>query len=651
MPLIILLTDNTAAHEVALEGPVSGGRFTAKKLRLGAQSIDLAVELNINQNPWLNSAPGGPDRFMFVKPAGSLGIEFESSIAWTTASSLFGLEFSSAKGVTATLFVRIAADNENPIDPAIELRVCGHCKLSGGGTVAHIGACVSIAFDELPTVFPALPTAYIELPDIGWRLPRLPFGRGFAISNPFQNPFPATSFDLPPLNGRISWRSLSVAVSATEAVFKIQGLTIAVGNQSIEGNVDIKLKDDQVTIERIELTRPSITLPAPLPKWFFDGDCLMLDGTEKELNSILKILAPELDLFRLTDDRFHWTVRILRGDAGLEEVRFDVTPTTPQSLELPGLKIDLKAGTVFHLVFRQPEDLPQRVWLGMSPSVGSDFTASLPFNWGRDDSRELMPSDDSKALLSLKVTTKAAFTLVVASFKRDGKREFFKKTLAVLKTLAIDHADESCRPTPDPLTSLDGSEIQDPVLDGSLLKSLKLPFLRDEASPITQFVSIEDVTNPVVSIPNHTISTKITLAVTVGTLKLKGAIDLTLDWETMSFGVKHDKGIEFKLESDFKDKELFGLKWSFERAPGVNPDFVLLTQASNYSFKQAPGSRFVLGFDRATNGSPIQFEVKDFSLASKGISLNAAVMNTPAKLQALNTEFRFTEGSIQIRDN
>ena len=82
------------------------------------------------------------------------------------------------------------------------------------------------------------------------------------------------------------------------------------------------------------------------------------------------------------------------------------------------------------------------------------------------------------------------------------------------------------------------------------------------------------------------------------------------------------------------------------------PDFRLSTKDSNYRLQQLPGAAIRLKFTRATaSGSAIEFTVRNLVLSPGGVSLDAVVTDTPAKLNAINTDFRFTEGLFQVRDN
>jgi hypothetical protein len=148
----------------------------------------------------------------------------------------------------------------------------------------------------------------------------------------------------------------------------------------------------------------------------------------------------------------------------------------------------------------------------------------------------------------------------------------------------------------------------------------------------------------------------IALEIKVGPLTLDGTFTLDFHIPDFSLKVDHDAGILFSVPT-MTPQNFFGFNWEYQSAGSFDAtkgiyDFALLTKNGNYQIKQSPLSRFILHFDRATaSGTTIDFEVSNFVLSPKGISLDATVKNNPAKLNGLNTEFRFTFGSLRVQEN
>src|SRR5262249_6868841 len=80
--------------------------------------------------------------------------------------------------------------------------------------------------------------------------------------------------------------------------------------------------------------------------------------------------------------------------------------------------------------------------------------------------------------------------------------------------------------------------------------------------------------------------------------------------------------------------------------------FVLVTKGYHYQVHLAPGAMLELDFTKATDEKePITFAVTDFTLTPKGLNLTAAVIDRPAKLNGLETRFRFTDSRFEVREN
>jgi hypothetical protein len=209
-----------------------------------------------------------------------------------------------------------------------------------------------------------------------------------------------------------------------------------------------------------------------------------------------------------------------------------------------------------------------------------------------------------------------------------------------------------CEPTPWQTSSFDGSQWSiDFDFNDQLLNRFKMPFLNGETNGIGQYIKIKEPRFDPPDLSTSTVGGCVKVEVAVGPLKLLGQIGLLFNWETFAFDVDHGEGLDFVIE-DNHEFSFLGMLWTFKTRPDGGPFFKLVTANSDYKLIQVEGSEIELRFTRATTeDQPIVFTVSDFEITEAGISLNAKVTEQPAKLNGLETEFRFKEGTFQIKEN
>jgi hypothetical protein len=658
MPLniILLIADNGST--LTLEGEISGTDFSCTAIRFPpAGSTPFALTPPISgKMAWLDPLAGYDFAFKVHPPD---DVALRASWTYAAAPVFFGRGLQADAELKSEIFIRIPAGGGRGL---IRVGVCGRVDLDGVNFTPE-PFCLRVEFEPQ-----GAPRLSVALPDLGLHLPRIDVPWTFPSLPTLPTNWPATSFDLPPLAGRIGYRAIEVEHLAAQnkTKLKVRGFFIEVAGRRAEGNAELVFQNGKIipADSRLEFTQPQISF-AQFPEAFLDDDCFLLHGTEGDLNALLSFLVPELDALNLSQN-FAWTLRGSHDGSRIEEIRIDIKPAADVSAGLPAFQIDVPLESLLHLVFRQPDGQAQRLWLGLTLDANATATVRLPFGWNRGERREVMPGEQAGTTMSIVGALQSPITIMAARFEQGRKPVFFKKTPTPLVELNIADPATSCPPTSDAVVNLEASDFKvdaatgfpDLKLDGGLLKDFKLPFLRDDVGPVKQAIQVGEVVK--VGAPhfgsgpddNYLAATiDIKASVGDGALVFQGLMELRFCWETMAFRVSHEEGIKLKVPNPPQNAELFGLKWTLEPAPG-DADFLLLTNESNYQIKQVPESRLILAFDRATRpGSPIQFEVRNFALTPKGISLDAAVMNTPAKLAAIDTEFRFTEGAIQIRDN
>lgn len=652
---VLFFTGNPAAQVLTLVGDSDGVNFSLTGLQFRGTGVTYPLAEPIDGlMEWLDVISGTD---YSLKPSLPQPVSLHATWIAGATPEFFGRALATTAAIDTDLFIRIPATGGQG---TVRLTVCGRIDI--GGTIFTAEPfCLRAEFVN------GLPRLSALLPDLGLRIPWIELPWRFSDPPALPSSWPAMSFDLPSLGGRISFRAIEIRhdSGANKTILQVRGLMIQVAARSVEADVKLVLQNGDIVLteSQVRFIRPQVTFD--FPEYYFDDDCFILHGSADELNSILSFLAPELDAFRLTGN-LDWVIRIFHNGDYVEDVRIDLRSAASKVIGMPGFNLTVPAASTLHLVFRKPDGQPQRLWLGLTLAANAQIAVSLPFCWerevGGDNSRELMP--DAAKSLEILGRMRVPTTVVIARFVDGVDRTFFKKTPTPLERLDIQNPLQSCGATTDELNDLVAADFQvdtrnlpDLKLGDTGLDGLKLPFLQDEISAINQVVKLGklEVQPPHFGSgpDDRYLAATIGITVTVGdnALEFKGRIELRFYWESLAFRVNHDEGIKLKIPNPPVKQELFGLQWTFEPAPG-DADFILLTKESNYQIQQVPGSRFILGFDRATRPeSPIQFEVSNFSLTPKGISLDAAVMNTPAKLAALDTEFRFTEGAIQIRDN
>lgn len=157
---------------------------------------------------------------------------------------------------------------------------------------------------------------------------------------------------------------------------------------------------------------------------------------------------------------------------------------------------------------------------------------------------------------------------------------------------------------------------------------------------------------------------------TIGSMVFDTEIQVGFIWETFALAIDHDRGIDLlSPEPSLPPKEYLGLTWEFKGGEALcdNMDetgerlkdkdgnelyryFTLATKDYNYQVQQAEGATFEISYTRASD-EPIVFAITGFALTSNGIGLTADVTDRPAKLNGLDTKFRFHGSRLEIKEN
>lgn len=651
IPIRVILYQSTAGDEIVLEGTRTGDDFELGTLSLSAgQSLALSSPLEGDRSVLL--AQGGAAETYFFHGTLPASVTLRSALVIGAAREFLNWKFSAAATLTAEIVIYIPTTLIT-VQPRLTLRVCGRIEITSADTAIDV-CCARIVLDKLfgdqtgqgdwgllwsPPEF----GVHIPAVALAWTFPQLP-------EPPFN--LPARSFSLAPLPGRIRYRSLLVSLEPDATTFEIRGLELEGAQQSIE--CDAKLVWSNGTLDPsgswIRFIRPALSFA--VPEWYFDDDCLILAGTGTELRDLLRWVLPEFDEVAV-EGEIEWTLRLHWDGGELREIRLDLVPSENPAIALPGFTLTPPQHSTLHLVFQRTDADGDRFWFGVGAATDSVARLSLPFTLLRDEARELhRPDEASDKSLVLVCTAKVDVTLLVLEIEDVSGRHhlhWLQRVDPPLTLLDIHDPATAC-----PLTS--GSRVPlDPTSFALTLEGLAgftLPFLKGETGGVGQFITVtkRPYADGDVDFASQAIRVVLDIVIRVGTLELAGEFTVRFNWAKLGFEVDHERGIEITIPHDFRGGSLFGLDW--ELTPRRGPSFLLLTKNSDFRIKQLPESRFTLHLRKATTDqTSIVFSVSNFCLSPEGIDLDAVVTSSPAKLNALNTTFTFSEGAFQVRAN
>jgi hypothetical protein len=346
---------------------------------------------------------------------------------------------------------------------------------------------------------------------------------------------------------------------------------------------------------------------------------------------------------------------------------------------------------------------------------GNEICVQSTFAWGRDGDRELHnqapngqsdqtspPEDGCRgALFNVAVKACEPVSLVLLEFDLNelALPKMFRQLKNPLEGLTSPNSDangsESCKPT-----LLDTQSLSDDTWQGTLkldLEGFQLPFLNRDgddpnSNPLSQYIELDTTNLTKQAIPlfgdcngsadeepsGSVISLPLKAIIHIGPLDFQTEFSLDFNWETFALEVDHGRGINLvsthpQLPSS-SEQEHLGLEWHLtgrhgeERIkldengePVIGADstpekerlyhyFTLVTDNHDYQIQQAKGATIEIHYTRVSQ-EPIIFAVTDFALKPNGIDLTAEVTDKPARLNGLDTRFRFHGSRLEIKEN
>ncbi len=674
MATALIKTFSNLNKDILLEGESSATDLRIRSLLIDPdglnEKLDLAgSEMVIAKNFLVLDSAGTPDVYRFAVPEGTNIILTANLVFLTGNRKFFGRNFSIDAGYSAKLVLRLLMNSAKSIHPSLTIGLCGQFEVDLGGGIIQASAapiCIEVnvqqLFDNLPNV--KLPSLSIGLPDFGIRLPN------FSIPWDFPNlpafPFRLPSFSSGPSNFplKISWKSARIVNEKEKIVAEITGLRIESSRHALEGDLHLVFEDGSVKVSEsyFDLYRPDHDhkLRLQFDQWHISDGCLLIGWKKGQLNNWLKLLLP--DMADIVDTDTDFSFRILWNEGELSEVRLDWMPDESRTLKLPGIKVQLPEKNLFSLVYYKEEEDDKFALIATEAKnqkiiVSTSFALNLV-----EEEREVYNDSENvnKPLISISATAKKDVSIALVQFSPEGKSlKLFKQLRTPLKRLAV----VEFTPGPGPVDPEEGPELPAwpdacPPSEISLtsvnadswtiefdLPAMTLPFLKQGSSQFIQVKLIEKRFD----LPKISCTLEVTVAIG-GALKASGTTDLLFDLETMAFKVQLG-GIDFIVPGDIENKEFLGLEWTLKKGTG-NKLFTLLTQSKNYQLRQAPGSVITATLPGiGTEDEPLEFQLRDFALSAKGVSVKGRVLPKPVKLAGLNTRFHFTEGEFNIEEN
>lgn len=432
----------------------------------------------------------------------------------------------------------------------------------------------------------------------------------------------------------------------------------------IECNARLLFVGDAMLLDQsaIHIFQPdeNHTVTIDLQDVHFDSNLFGLKWNDPNINFWLKLFSDDLqDTSAAVDVTAN--LQILTGAS--PEIRLDWQHANRQrNFKLPGMALATSAsGTnAFSLLLQPVGNALNKVTLALS--LPQSFSFRSNFAWERDADRELLNDDNRPAtappVLQLSPTPQNPVTAVLTRFTRGQSNlpKFLQQFESPLP--AIDFAN----PTPSPTTvrSFKAADWQ-PNLNIQLNSAdFKFPFLRigSGSNTFDQFVNIDSV-DPVsesdYSFTNHAVSVNVNLSQKVGALAFQNDWGIAFNWETFAFAIDHNSGIDLLGDvPELPAMQHMNLMWRFKGVPygssGKFHYFKLVTKGYNYQIKLAPGASVELDFTKASV-EPITFRSTSYTVTAKGISLIADVLDNPARLNGINTRYRFHSTQMQIVDN
>ncbi|MBD1865216.1 hypothetical protein [Trichocoleus sp. FACHB-46] len=433
---------------------------------------------------------------------------------------------------------------------------------------------------------------------------------------------------------------------------------------------------DPIDLSNAEITQPFLVVPTGL---IIDAakiavqlagslKYLAIEWTTDRLSEFLRTIAPNF-AEQGTQGSSKVALRVVFGNP-IQEMRLDWSVTnSARTFTLPGLQVTTPNNADYSLVLGFGNDgKPDRFRLVFTTEKDQKFIANSTFAWTRESKRELQ-NDEKEAtpdLFKLMATTKQPVSLVLlnVALKGSDAPQFFRQLATPLTRFSFAVPDSLNQPAlANDTISL---RKDDWDIDFEYNKdAFDLPFLKrkgdkDKDKNDSQLLQVGKPKNIKPDFDKQTIEFLLPIKMTIGSLIFDTEIQAKFNWEKFALSVDHSKGIDLLSPEPVlpkENKEHLGLTWEFKGAE-IKKDngqtlyhyFTLATKDYNYQVQQAEGAVFEISYTRASD-EPIVFAIEGFALTPNGINLTAEVTDRPAKLNGIDTKFRFHGSCLEIKEN
>ena len=355
----------------------------------------------------------------------------------------------------------------------------------------------------------------------------------------------------------------------------------------------------------------------------------------------------------------------------VHEQRLDWTLKSGQTFSMLGLDVELQRPVTLSAILQREAGATRLNRLAVLLATSQAVAIKGDFAWTRGPLREVLQFDPDRASdtaekvpafkLDLTPTTD---TLVLADTDLEGMHAptFLRRCVPTVVPLKISEMDEAVFTWP---TRFDFSGIQPLDLGNwqpkfSLLQGFTFPFLvRDGngSGGLDAFAQVIEVKNPV-TVPTPDSSAfglPVPINIKLGSLSFGSEIPFEFDCEAFAVTVDQPSGIDITISQERLEQSFLGLNWIFRGSPVKDQSdkytlFTLVTEEYNYQLTMAEGAELIVEFTQMS-ADPIRFSVTNFAVSGKGITLTAEVTGDPARLNGINTLFRFSGSRLEIVDN
>ncbi len=510
---------------------------------------------------------------------------------------------------------------------------------------------------------------------------------------------------------RIVLRNTDEQSSITLEIHDLRLSTSLIPGFSLSGHLKLSVSLDQVLsladslFNRLE-SATSEALPLELLGLRLTEDYFAIRWKETRINYWLRGLVPNV-FDQSAQIESTATLRVLFGRP-IPEIRLDWDASgVSKTFSLPGMKLVTPDQVMFTLLLQSSEESEQLNHLAMILTLPekAKITAYSNFSWEREGDRELQPPSDENReaedadapFLQLDAMPGQPVSLVLLQIRLDqgGLPRFFQQLAAPISELSFERSESqslarktvssfedfvalqrdvwgannlSAEPiTPDDLEDITPEAALEPGLTVTL-NPFTLPFLNRPEDTRQDSSGNDQVPKQRIRINNngrpfrahadfatHELSMPLELGVLIGDLEFNTSINLKLNWSTFAFRVEHSGGIRLLSDEEFlPEKQFLGLTWRFQggKLPDDNRFHHLTLVTENYDYKiiQGDGAVIEVDYTRASD-DPITFALSNLAISAKGLSITAEVTDRPARLNGVDTRFRFHGSRLSIVDN